>query len=171
MPARVRTTAKDRGSYRVESGALTIHADSPLTVRRAGATAPTPVAVGSDVVLQRGDQGFTPSGVTSRWRNDGDVPTVVMDFGITSTKQRPSGGWHRVLVSTIHASALLQPPAEAAVHRRERWLRAGGCPYALPGLELVFVESGVLALESGAVQQNPLSRTRGARRPSTRGSG
>jgi hypothetical protein len=146
--------------YRVESGALTIHADGPITVRRAGATEPTPVASGIGVVLQRGDQGFTPSGVTSRWRNDGDVPTVVMDFGITTTKKRPSGERHRVLVSTTHASALLQPPVEAAVHRltlapgRRLPLRE------LPGLELVFVESGVLALESGNVQ-NPLSLTPG----------
>jgi hypothetical protein len=146
--------------YRVESGALTIHADGPITVRRAGANAPTPVAFGSDVVLQRGDQGLTPSGVTSHWRNDGDVPTVVMEFGITATKLRPSGGWHRVLVSTTHVSALLQPPIEAAVHRltlvpgRRLPLRE------LPGLELVFVESGVLALESGAVH-NPLSLTPG----------
>jgi hypothetical protein len=98
--------------------------------------------------------------VTSHWRNDGDVPTVVMEFGITATKLRPSGGWHRVLVSTTHVSALLQPPIEAAVHRltlvpgRRLPLRE------LPGLELVFVESGELALEYGAVQ-NPLSLTPG----------
>lgn len=79
----------------VESGALTIRADAPLTVSRAGslgaaeATAAATgsyapvveeIASGEEVTLETGDSAYIPGGINGEMRNDGDEPAVVLGF-------------------------------------------------------------------------------------------
>ena len=78
--------------YRVESGKLVINADGPITITRAGETTSTTIPPRTDVVLGVDDEGFTPSGVTSLWRNEGSIPAVVLDAAITTFGAGPNSG-------------------------------------------------------------------------------
>jgi hypothetical protein len=149
--------------YRVESGELTINADGPISVTRAGEDQAIPVPPGTDVVLATGDQGLTPSGVTSRWRNDGSVPTVVMDAGITTcgSEVQPDGIIHDELVYKLFSEPP-QTPVQVAVRRATLPAKAVLPIDALPGLELAYVESGqvdIIDPNAAAMTANPLDTT------------
>jgi hypothetical protein len=149
--------------YRVESGELTITADGPITITRAGAAQSTTIAPGTDVVILAGDQGFTPSGVTSRWRNDGQIPAVVMDAGITTvgSEMRPGGVVHLELVERITDKAP-KAPVQVEVRRLILSAKAALSIDSLPGSELAYVESGQVVVvdpASAATTANPLDTT------------
>jgi hypothetical protein len=73
--------------FTVEAGQVTVEADAPVLVTRAGAnlaTAPDPVPSGTAIVLEAGDQLYASSGVSFRRRNDGSTQATVLDFSISS---------------------------------------------------------------------------------------
>jgi hypothetical protein len=141
--------------FTVEAGQVTVEADAPVLVTRAvanPAAAPTPVAAGTAVVLEVGDQLYAPSGVSFLRRNDGPTPATVLDFSIGTLGDiwtRPSWppdvtyafGLPYELLTTLPAV-----PAEASVHRLTLAPGAELALRDLPGLELVYVETGDLAL-------------------------
>jgi hypothetical protein len=141
--------------FTVEAGQVTVEADAPVLVTRAEAnqeTAPSPVSPGTAIVLEVGDQLYAPSGVSFRRRNDGSTPAILLDFSLSSVgdnyfdRTMPSGvtddaGFLSKLLTTFPAV-----PAEATVHHRTLAPGAELALRDLPGLELVYVESGTLDL-------------------------
>ena len=130
--------------YRVESGALTIEADSPIAVTRSGEQKPTTVQAETDVILTAGDVGFTPSGITSRWRNDGATPASVLQASITTSEFGTSP--HGISIATADRT-IGRDPAGAGGHDRSA-PRAGGrknfIPGQVEGLQGLHVEQGLL---------------------------
>ncbi|HEX5497916.1 MAG TPA: hypothetical protein VFX03_01775, partial [Thermomicrobiales bacterium] len=70
--------------YRIERGAVTVAGDGAFEVTRAGDADPNPIGPGTTVALAGGDVAFMPSGVVTRWRNDGSDPAVILDAGVTT---------------------------------------------------------------------------------------
>ena len=128
--------------YYVETGALTINADGPITITRAGDAQATTIPPGTDVVFQAGDQGFIPSGVPSRWRNDGQVPAVITNASITTLGggDDTPGVTGQSLVSLIVTPP--QAPAEVAVQRVTLPPTAVLPVDSVSGLTMAYVESG-----------------------------
>ena len=128
--------------YRVEAGELTIRADGPITVTRAGETQATTIPSGSDVVLRTGDQGLTPSGITSQWRNEGSVPTKVIDFGVTTFGLGflPEGVSHVAIID--RSTSALPAPVTVAVHRVVVPARSVLASDNLPAVAMIHVETG-----------------------------
>lgn len=141
--------------FTVEAGQLTVDADAPVLVTRVDAdpaAAPSPVPLGTVIVLDVGDQLYAPSGVSFRRRNEGSAPAVLLEFSISSVGDNyfdwklPAGvtsdaGFPFKLLSTFPAV-----PAEATVNRRTLEPGAELAVRDLPGLELVYVEAGTLDL-------------------------
>jgi hypothetical protein len=145
--------------YRVEAGELTIDAAAMITLTRAGGHHPSAIEPGEAVLLQAGDQGFTPSGVPSRWRNAGRVPTVALTAAITTLGRcgpLPPGVHQR----DIGAEGLLKaptPPVQIAV-RRVTLPPSVELPVdTVPGLALVAIEAGQLAVIDRTPPANPLA--------------
>ncbi len=132
--------------YRVESGALTIETDGSIKVTRSGSQTPTRVDAGTDVVLNVGDMGFTPSGVTSRWRNSGATSTSIMHAGISTSELGtfPRGAHREQLTIDQWATNPLAAPAIMTV--RHLTLEAGASlsPQQVAGLQGLYVETGSL---------------------------
>lgn len=144
-------------AFLVESGTLTVVPDEPIAVTRAGATTPVAVPGSTAVTLLPGDNGFTQSGVTSRWRNDGTAPVRVMEATFASRDLDPpaEGGlvyqvideWpyqnpdHPLLVSVI--AITLHPEGALSAE-------------TIPGLAMLKVESGRLAAIDVDGLGNPL---------------
>jgi hypothetical protein len=137
-------------AYVVESGALTIQADGPTTLTRAGTAAPTPVAAGTDVTLQTGDRGFAPAGVISVWRNTGADPVRVLDAAMTTPST--SLGWASSSQNGVNAGSLVEeaqftkPHTPIALILSRVTLQPGEtlAADAFPGLEMLWVESGTM---------------------------
>jgi hypothetical protein len=141
--------------FTVEAGQVTVDADEPVLVTRAGANptaAPSPVPSGTAIVLDVGDQLYAPSGVSFRRRNEGSSPAALLGFSIGSVGDEyfdqtlPAGvtddaGFPFKLFSTFPTV-----PAEATVHRLTLEPGAEIALRDLPGLELVYVEAGTLDL-------------------------
>jgi mannose-6-phosphate isomerase-like protein (cupin superfamily) len=134
--------------YRVESGELTITADGPVTVTRAGEKTSTTIPPGTDVVLRADDQGFTPSGVTSRWHNEGRTPVVVLDAAVTTYGAGPGSGGQDPndvdLVELIEQWPINAPatPVTMAVHQQTLAPRDRIVPSHYRGLAGFYVEGG-----------------------------
>jgi hypothetical protein len=131
--------------YRVESGQLTIRAEGPIAVTRGGASQAHPFAPGTDVVLDPGDQGFTPSGVASRWRNDGDNPAVILDARIMTLRESPPPAGISRYSLVYHSS--FTPPSSPFVFTVHQVTLPPGAALrvdAVPGLRLLAIESGYL---------------------------
>jgi len=135
--------------YRVESGALTVTADGPITVTRGEASQANAVPAGMDVVLESGDQGFTPAGVHARWRNDGTAPASILDVRITSSTGVPPAD---VTLFKIADDAAFVPPSSSFVVTLQRMVLPPAAALRVddvPGLRLLSIESGdVRALDS-----------------------
>jgi quercetin dioxygenase-like cupin family protein len=141
--------------FTVESGQITVTADAPVLLTRGGpnaGAATSAIPAGTDVAVDVGDQLFAPDGVTLRRRNDGGAPATVLDFSVnsagdslTSMSLPPgvtsSAGFPFTLPATFPAV-----PAEATVHRMTLAPGAELPVRDLPGLELVYVETGNLDL-------------------------
>jgi hypothetical protein len=135
---------------RVEAGQLTITADGPITVTRAGETRPQTVPGGQDVMLEVGDNAFVPSGIPSRWRNDGAVPAVIIDAGIT-TYDEPSpleGVTHDVLVEEL---SFRSPPRPFLMTVRRVAVETGMTlmPREIVGLRGLYVDQGSFEVQVG----------------------
>jgi hypothetical protein len=96
-------------------------------------------------MLEAGDQGFTPSSETSRWRNDGERPTVIIATRITTLDEGlpPSGIARQLLVYDL-AFVPPIPPFLLTVRRVTLSATAELAVDAVPGLRLLYVESGQL---------------------------
>ena len=127
--------------FRVESGVLTVQADGPVTVTRAGARVPEKVMSGEKIALNIGDNALTPSGTASRWQNTGTTPVPVMRFEITTPgSSLPSD-------ETIADEWWVRLPAMPLMAAVRRLTIAPGGSFAsadLPGAELLAVENGTL---------------------------
>jgi hypothetical protein len=160
--------------YRVEFGELTIRADGPISVTRAGTSAPVTIPPGTDVVLQEGDQGYTPSGVTSRWRNARQVPAVVLDAGFTTSAQGVlSQGVSHDAVAWTYGSPPKKPVA-VVVHRSTLPAATALAAQNLLGLQTLYVESGTIEVVDAkhlATTANPLSTAAAGKLAQTIGPG
>jgi hypothetical protein len=135
--------------YRVESGALTIEPDSPIAVTRSGEQIPTTVQAETDVILTAGDAGYTPSGITSRWRNDGATPASVLQASITTSEfgTSPHGVEREPLIEQVAKT----PPGPAVMTVRRLRLEVGEnfIPGQVEGLQGLYVEQGSLDMFAG----------------------
>jgi streptogramin lyase len=132
--------------YRVKSGALTIQTDGPMTVTRAGSDTPVSVAPGTEIVLNVGDMGQTPTGVTSRWSNEGSVPVQILDFGVTTLASAPPPGVAQTQMADESPVRPSQVSAPITVTVRRVTVDPGMSFTAadVPGLELLQAEIGKL---------------------------
>ncbi len=141
--------------FTVESGQITVAADAPVLLTRGGpnaGAAPSAIPAGTDVVVAVGDQLFAPDGVTLRRRNDTRTSATVLDFSVstagdsfTSMPLPPGVTYDAGLPFTLPAT-FPAVPAEATVHRVTLAPGAELPVRGLPGLELVYVETGDLDL-------------------------
>lgn len=131
--------------YRLESGELRVDADGPIAITRAGTTRPRAILSGTTAVLRAGDQGFTASGVTSRWHNDGPDPATVLEAGLSHVGTlAPSAGVTRDILIAATPIAALDAPVALTVHRA---VLAPGqllVPSQGPGLVAMYVATGTL---------------------------
>jgi hypothetical protein len=133
--------------YLVESGELTISADGPISVTRAGEDKPTTVAPETEVVLRAGDRGFTPYGIGWSWRNAGSVPLVAMDTWIAAwgAVTSPQGvSYDGIFDMQLNRTPM--PPVTMTVRRQT--LAAGEqlVPSQVPGLVGFYVDQGMLQI-------------------------
>lgn len=151
------TNGEGPSLYRVESGTLTIQADGPITVTSAGWNQPATVPAGTDVVLSAGDQGYTPSGVKARFRNESDVPVIVIVAGITTI------GWgsspevrNEELAWSLTENPAMEP---ALVAVRRVTLEAGAAVpiEVFPGVAVGYVESGQVIAANSLASPTPSS--------------
>jgi hypothetical protein len=157
-----RTTGIGPYLYHIEAGTLSARADGPIEVIPAGSAAAKQVPQDTDITLHAGDQVFIPSGVTSRWRNDGATPAEVLDTGVAIPGGAAPAGV--TYASPIDAFPIQPPgvPAELTVRRVTIQPRASLPNQPTPGLTLVGVEAGILTVDwvkSGPLE-TPTSSTR-----------
>ena len=142
--------------YRVESGALTIETDGPIEVTRSGSQSTTQVDAGTEVVLNVGDMGFTPSGITSHWRNNGATSTSILHAGISTSELGtfPRGVHREQLIDQWVTSP---PIAPTVMTVRYLTLDAGASfsPEQVTGLQGLYVETGSLEVLVGDGQGAP----------------
>jgi hypothetical protein len=141
--------------FTVESGRVTVEADAPVVLSRAEANpaaVSSPVEPGMAIVLDVGDRIFAPGGVSFRRRNDGSAPATILEFSIgtvgdiSQTGVLPDGvTWDNTLPFKLPPT-FPTVPAEATVHRLTLAPGAELAVRDMPGLELVYVEDGVLEL-------------------------
>jgi hypothetical protein len=142
----------------VESGALTLTADGPITVTRAGATDPLDIPLGTAVTLDVGDQGFTPTGVATHWRNEGATPVSVLETGVMTSgldwETTLAGRSYEEIIGE-YGSVLLHPPVQMTVRRVTLSRDATLAVDATPGLEMLSVEAGNLVAVDAAAPGTP----------------
>ena len=68
--------------YRVEQGVAMVHTEGPIGLTRAGENRESPIAAGTDLMLQVGDVAYAPTNVLTDWRNKGTTPLVILDAGV-----------------------------------------------------------------------------------------
>jgi hypothetical protein len=143
--------SRDRGKgpliFHVESGELTLRADSGIQVTPAGTASAVDIPPETDVTLSAGAQGFAPSGAVTRWRNDGTTPVTVLNAGITSYSYGWEGPADGVSYDEIVAEYSFVPPElpfELTVRRLTLQPSATLPVDAVPELEMLWVEAGHL---------------------------
>jgi hypothetical protein len=141
--------------FTVESGQITVAADAPVFLLRAVAIAsgsPSLVQPGTAVTMNPGDHLYAQSGVAFSRRNDGSSPATLLSFSIgavgdiPTTTSPPDGVTYDSGLPSGQPPDIPAAPAEAAVHRRTLPPGAEIAVRDVPGLHLVFVESGDLDL-------------------------
>jgi hypothetical protein len=144
--------------FTVESGQVTVEADAPVFLTRAianAATAPSRVDPGTAITLEVGDQLYAPVGVTFSRRNDGSSPATLLTFSIGSagdmrtTTPLPAGVTYDSGLPDTQPPTYPAVPAEAIVHRLTLPPDAEVAVRDMPGLQLIYVETGSLDLVSG----------------------
>ena len=134
--------------FRVEQGTVSMQADGPITVTRAGTTEPTAATPGAVIELGVDDVVFTPSGVVSQWHNAGPTSAVVLDAGIQipGGEPPPNSGW--TYVSPIDALGITPPPTPAELTVRRLTLAPGASVPNQPilGLNLAGPDAGTLTV-------------------------
>jgi mannose-6-phosphate isomerase-like protein (cupin superfamily) len=141
--------------FTIESGQVTVEADAPVIVTRAvksPAAASSLVEPGTAIVLDVGDQLFAPSGVSFRRRNDGPTPATLLGFSIgnvgdlVQTFSSPPGVTYAHGLPFKLLSVFPAVPIDTTVRRLTLAPGAELAVRELPGLQLVYVESGTLDL-------------------------
>jgi sugar lactone lactonase YvrE len=130
--------------YRVETGSVTLHADGPVQLTRAGGQRATEIAKDTNVVLNSGDIAYLRSGVAGEWHNAGTAPAMLLDAGINT-----NGSSATILqTSPISAWPITPPGAPAQLTVRQITLAPGArLPNGpAPGLTLVGADSGTLTI-------------------------
>ena len=134
--------------FLVESGELTVQADGPFSVTRAGSDNTEQIPAGTSAVISPGDRGFLPLGVNAHWRNDGATPTSVLEAWITGLgiEEIPDSVTYTVLVDRWPTASLTAP---VTMRVSQRILAPGDrlVPAELPGLVGFYVESGTLRVD------------------------
>ncbi|MFN8590477.1 MAG: hypothetical protein U0031_03365 [Thermomicrobiales bacterium] len=149
-------SARDSGVgpqlFRIEAGQVTVVANGPVQITRYRTdaemdSATSIVSPQTASVLDVGDQVFAPSGVTLQRRNDGAAPATLLTFEITADGEGLSQpGVTSAFGMPYGRMSAVPLPAEASV-RRITIAPGDGLPVAaLPGLRLVYVETGALEL-------------------------
>ncbi len=148
--------------YRVESGALTIQAEQPISLTAAGATEAHMLPAQTQRVLHPGDSGFIPAGVRFRWSNDGSEPVAVLHVklslvGFAGACLPPPPGV--ALTPLIEQRKWEQPVQPILVTLRQVTLdaRAAVPVEAMPHLELLYVVSGSLSAHDPPQAEDPSS--------------
>ncbi|HEU0116739.1 MAG TPA: hypothetical protein VFQ80_18745 [Thermomicrobiales bacterium] len=137
--------------YRVESGALTVVADGPMAVRRAGAPQAGVVGPGVAATLHPGDRGSTASSVGALWRNSTNQPTTVLEAAITARTDMgdPNGVNTVTLVGDCSSHPLTIPDQPVAIGLRRVTLPTGATLAAarIAGLTAFAVDAGALTVD------------------------
>jgi hypothetical protein len=147
--------------FTVESGRVTVEADAPVFLTRAFAstsTARSRVEPGTAVALGVGDQLYAPTGVTFSRRNDGSAPATLLSFSIGTAGDMgtrtplPTGVTYDSGLPDKQPPAFPAVPAEAIVQRLTLPPGDEVAVRDVPGLQLVYVETGALdVVDAGAV--------------------
>ena len=144
-------------AYVVESGTLTLRADGPIALTRAGSTTAASIAAGSPTTLHPGDRGLAPSGITSLWRNEGTVPVRILEAKVkrNDVSARGDGVLNYTVVSE---SPFVRPDHPITVTVVQVTLHPGAelVADAVPGLEMMKVEAGRLVAVDVDGAGNPL---------------
>jgi mannose-6-phosphate isomerase-like protein (cupin superfamily) len=135
----------------VESGQLTVEAEGPTFLWRAGddpGGEPTALPAGSTIVLESGDHLFIPVGAPSWRRNDAGEPAVFMGFQMTQQEVllHPAGVTSNRVEPDKVLNAPPQAPATLGLHRLRLLPGERLSLLALPGLQMLHVEEGTLDL-------------------------
>jgi hypothetical protein len=154
---RPETSGTAAAAYRVETGALSVRPDGALAITRAGETTPTAIPEANWTTLLPGDRMFIPSGVTSRWRNEGSHPVRLLEatFASRDVQPQPAGVLHYPVISdgptTRPDRPVVMTVIEVTLHPE------GSLPAAsVPGLAMLKVESGRLVAIDVDGYGNPL---------------
>jgi hypothetical protein len=141
--------------FRVESGALSVDADGPMAVWRAGAPKAGVVGPGTTTILHPGDRGSTAAGVGSVWRAAAGQPTTLLEVAITARTDmaEPAGVADTILVGNCSSHPLAIPNLPVAIGLRRVTLAAGASlPAArISGLIAFAVDGGALTIDDPGV--------------------
>ncbi len=134
--------------YRVEHGAVSMQADGPTTVTRAGSSEASTIPPGTTVDLTADDVVFTPNGAASHWRNGGTEAAVLLDAGIQIPGGEPPPDSGETYVQPINDWPVNPPPAPVNLTLRRVTLAPGGSVPNQPiaGLRLAGVDAGVVTI-------------------------
>ena len=108
-----------------------------------------------------GDQGFAPSGVVTRWRNEGIAAVSVLGAGIrsyTGCCHDPYGEEYDEILAEYRFMPPA-PPIELTVRRVTLQPGETLAVDAMPDLELLSVESGSLVALDAASPEKPARRS------------
>lgn len=132
-------------AYLIEAGTLSVQPDGPIVVTPAGARSPTEAAAASKLELNAGDRGYSPSGVSALWRNDGDTPVRILEARIRKgdVAVLGDGVLHYTVISE---SPIARPEFPIVMSVYQVTLKPGADLVAstVPGLEMLKVEQGRL---------------------------
>jgi hypothetical protein len=139
------TSSEGPSAYLIETGTLTVRPDSPMTVIPAGSTMPAVVEAASQIDLHAGDRGFAPFGVTSLWRNTGNIPVRIVEAKIKRDDVSISGDG--VLNYTVIGESTFAKPDHPIVMTVFQVTLQPGAELSagtFRGLEMLKVEAGRL---------------------------
>jgi hypothetical protein len=109
-------------------------------------------------MLNQGDRGFAPSGVVMQWRNSGTVSVSMIAAGITTS----GTGWGSIPADIAYDEVVAEYrfqaptlPLAMSVHRLTLQPGETMGVDAVPGLEMLWVESGNLVALDRAGAETP----------------
>jgi hypothetical protein len=127
--------------FEVEAGTLSLVSNGPMELMTRGSDQGTPIPAGANVTLQPGDRGVISPGIATTWRNDGQVPTVVLLAG-AGEATNPATELDQVSLVQSLTIGWPEPPV-TFTFRRLTFEPGARMPVAdLPGLMLIGVDAG-----------------------------
>jgi hypothetical protein len=127
--------------FEVEAGVLSLASNGPTELLVGGSKQGTRVSEGANATLQTGDRGVIWPGVATTWRNDGQVPTVVLIAGAGEATNTAS---EFDLIDLVKSSTMRWPePPVMFTFRRLTFEPGASLPIKdLPGLMMIAVATG-----------------------------